>query len=236
MASPTETAARAQGFGARRFLVRGRTVGPESGFAELRGLINEYPERVPLIPGFPLAGRRGGSRARAQVLAEGEGPSEPLGLYPAARERSATALQNVTTGLTADQLANLSSARRIGFPRAPRMAVAAGVTSVTPSVPLPGPAIITRLEITSDIVAIQPFVDVGFRYATDDNTTGGFATSGSRFFLAGSAEFDVNLALDTLVWTPNVLVPHSRWFLKIIIRNNQAGTINVISAVSIDWL
>jgi hypothetical protein len=94
----------------------------------------------------------------------------------------------------------------------------------------------TRLEISSDITAVSPFIDVGFRWSYDDDTTGGFATTGNRFFLAGVGIFDVNLPLQTLVWTPNVLIPANRWFLKIIVRNNQAGTVTVITAFSVEWL
>lgn len=236
MATPTTTARRAQGFGAQRFLVRGADFTSEESLAEIRPRITDYPERVPLITGFPLAGRRGGSRPRPQVLAEGQEPLAPGGLFPEARKRDPNVLQGVTAGLTPAQIANTTNARNLGFPRTHFAEVAAGLTLVVPTVALPGPAIITRLEVQCTITAISPQVQIAFRYSGDNNTTGGFSTTGSRFFLAGSAVFDIIMPLDRMVWTPNVLVPLTTWFLKIIVANNQAATITVVTSYSVEWL
>lgn len=236
MATPTTTARRAQGFGAQRFLVRGADFTSEESLGVIRPRITEYPERVPLITGFPQAGRRGGSRPRVEALAEGESMPVPPGLYPIERKRDVQGLTGVLAGLSVAQQKALLGPRGPGFPRTHRVQVATTVTTVLSTVPLPGPALLTRLEVSSDITAISPFVDVGFRWATDDDTSGGFATTGNRFFLAGSSVFDINLPLDTLVWTPHVLIPANRWFLKIIVRNNQAATITVITAFSVEWL
>jgi len=236
MATPTETSRRAQGFGARRFLVRGSDFTSEASLGAIRPRITDYPERVSLTPDFPGPGRRGGSRAAPQILAEGELAGVPQSPWPVARERDATKLTGIAAGLTPAQQALVNSPRGPGFPRTHRVQVAAGVTTVLATVALPGPALMTRLEISSDITAVSPFIDVGFRWSYDDDTTGGFATTGNRFFLAGVGIFDVNLPLQTLVWTPNVLIPANRWFLKIIVRNNQAGTVTVITAFSVEWL
>lgn len=236
MATPTETNARGQGFGARRFLVRGADFSSEEKLAGIRPLITDYPERVPLVPGFPVAGRRGGSRPVVDAEALTAALRSSGSLYPGVKERSAGVVQGVAAGLSESQQAALLSPRGPGYARAGRLQLAAGATTVLPTVALPGPALMTRLDLSSDITAVVPFVDVGFRYSTDDNNTGGFATSGNRFFLAGSSEFDINLGLDTMVWTPNILVPFNKWFLKMIARNNQAGTINIVFTVSIEWL
>jgi hypothetical protein len=87
----TERIPAVRGFGQRRFIVRGTLAIPESVEGVLRPRVDEYPERYPLDPGYPQAGRRGGSRPPSQQggapAAAGAPAPEiiPVSIYPVLR-------------------------------------------------------------------------------------------------------------------------------------------------------
>ena len=84
MPTPQEVKPGAPGFGARRFLIRGRIFAPEEQTRLLKDLIDEIPERWAINPDFPRPGRRSGSRPRPQPpIAPGTpAPTPPGGETP----------------------------------------------------------------------------------------------------------------------------------------------------------
>lgn len=148
--------------GAERLVVRGSGFLPLDRAAALRERYNEYPERYPLEPNFPQAGRRGGSRAPtstsgapASGASEGGGtPGEiiapPPGLFPPPRERVDSALDGSISG----QLPAGSSLPGCGITRggmwrsSPQ--VGAGATVVEVSAPIQRPFKLIHLSYWSE--------------------------------------------------------------------------------------
>lgn len=234
MSTPTETPVRAQGFGARRFLVRGSIYAPEPGPSLLRPRYNEYPERYTLNPEFPFPGKRGGSRPRVDDAARVVSPRDPN--FPAARPRvDEVSLGRLPVGTSPEASAVNKCAGEGGTFFTRSASVLTTVTTVLVSDAIQRPFLLRHAQgfAGADLTAGSGII---IKIAVDQNTAGGQATSGTNIEGLGitSATFAaVGVALD--------IYPEVRWtitpaFLKFIFFNLSAGTLFFYTAADIVFL
>jgi hypothetical protein len=178
--SLNETAARAGGFGARRFLVErnGRLTVEQHSL--LRPRYNEYPERVSLVEGFPAPGRRGPSRPAA-AQGEGAAPSIPSGVYyPVPVERDAGEV-DIGGALPSSNSPQASAAQVCAGGGGTHIQIgidlATGSSQVNVSQRIDRPFKITYVEHYSD-AAVSAKTQFRLKVAGDNSTTGGLAATG----------------------------------------------------------
>lgn len=247
MASPTETPARGQGFGARRFLVRGSIYSPEPVPSLLRLRYNEYPERFALEPDFPQAGRRGGSRPRAQELALGDAlvPGAPRGgpsgapLYPAPRDREPGSEQRLGGSLPEASAAGASPVLAClgqgGTHLQQGTNILAGADLATSDGPFTRPFVVRFVSFFCGTLNV-PLITARVVVASNNDLSQGFLSGGSSIDQGSTSNVDFRGTGDTQVTYPNKKWLSSPAFIKYLVRNLTAVTIEVQFIVDLEWL
>lgn len=241
------------GFGAARFFVRGSSFLPLDRAAALRPRYNEYPERYPLDPAFPRAGRRGGSPAPLSTRGAvgggeapgGEGGPEDLIIvppgvvFPGPRPREG----GFSSGsqLPAGEVAGLGGAccADVGdtLRNSPQVPAAGGIRSFS-SRRIARPFVITHIQYWSSNTVPSSVTDVKLTiFLADDNSVTLTALvpsgvpldvwEGSNFFEPHAVAHD---------HYPNLLVPTAGKFIKIEWVNAGAAAVETMLTMSWKYL
>lgn len=236
--------------GVERLVISGRQFLELPRAALTRVRYNEYPERYPLNPLFPLPGRRAGSPVKAvqnapasaagaeqQELPGGAvaGPSPVVDVYPLPRERGSRDTTALPTGGAGSVL---SDADRSDF-LCPATGgtieftgtFAAGQTRTFSSRSISAPFVITH--VTARVVTVPTAAFLFFVIVSDDNdTTLGIGTAGDRIFSLFGGQ-GTTLGSEPLHIYPNYRVSQRGKFVKIVGVNQDAAGNFMHSAVDI---
>lgn len=248
----TEKKAGGAGFGASRFLVRGRGYLELDRAAALRPAYDEYPERYPLEPAFPQPGRRGGSAAPkatsgapgasatsvAGAAAYSAPTSAPSGsVYPLPRPRTGdisvggSAAVGVVSagGQAAVNCLPDGDSFRFGF------ATPLGTSEVKVQGPVSRPFRVVRLQLVHG-GGSNVDVDIGAKVASDNLTTNGVNTSGAPLLQTVTNTGQADPQSGRGEYFPNKLVSSVPSFLKAFFRNGTAGALDAEVVVDIEYL
>jgi hypothetical protein len=237
MATPTTTARRAQGFGAERFLVRGADFASEQSLAIIRPAITDYPERVTQNPLFPYPGRRGGSRPRPEDLERSTLPHNPIFPQPRPRDVPAGTAYGGILPAPGSALASpvLTCLGDGGIHIQRGALILTTVTDAVVTVQFARPFVVRFVSFFCDTTDVLN-ISARFLLATNNNVSAGFTSDGVQLDEGSIGAADFIGVADTQVSYPN-----KRWttvpaFIKLIVRNLTAGTINIQWIVDIEWL
>jgi hypothetical protein len=250
----TETKQGARFFGSARFIVRGRLALPENLEQVLRPRINEYPERFPILPAFPAPGERTGSPGRSTVArpegAPGEEGGAPGGapsgevipaetVYPSPRNREPSNQLNAGGTLPAPSSPAASAIQMCAGSGGIHMQRANGLGTMAvdaqSSVQFSRPFIVRFVSFWSD--TLDPANIQGrFLLSGNNDVSGGFNSDGVQLDegAIGQADFAGITALQTSF--PNKIWTAVPAFVKLVVRNNTAGTINFQWVANLEWL
>lgn len=224
------------GFGSVRWIVRASNFLPLDRAALLRAAYNEYPERFPLVPGFPAPGRRGGSKPPTRtgtggaesggVIEGGEFGGGIGSLYPDPRTRES---RDLPIGIGSQPLPSggigscpIGSGVTIGFSEA----VAAGVTVMVPSQFVPFPFLITHIASCNDgAFADEIFMNLLVRGDRSTDTGAATVAASRRVWSELSDQTSLTPIGSGNVWNtyPNFKVEQSNQVLTARFINNSAA-------------
>lgn len=224
------------GFGAARLIIRASNFLPLERAALLRAAYNEYPERFPLVPAFPVPGRRGGSRPPSRTGAGGgEGGAVEGGelggggigsLYPDPRTRES---RDLPVGIGSQPLPSggigscpIGSGVTIGFSES----VAALTTVMVPSQFIPFPFLITHIASCNDgAFADEIFMNLLVRGDRSTDTSAATVAASRRVWSELSDQTSLTPIGSGNVWNtyPNFKVEQSNQVLTARFINNSAA-------------
>lgn len=235
----------ARGFGSSRFLVDGSNYYPLPLARALRPRYNEYPERFPLDPSYPLPGRRGGSRAPSHTGGAGGGAegggviiAPPSSLWPDPRDRGDG---DIPTGGSLPQPgdADASSINRCAGEGGIHIQFAGNVAAATTdrkiTTRFSRPFIIRHVQVwsdTSDVTASH----FRIRIVNNNDTSAGADADGIQLDEGAIGQADFGLLNFPQNSFPNKRVTNVPAYIKIITVNGTAGVIVLQVIINIEWL
>lgn len=226
----TEATRRAN-FGQERLIVRGSNFLPLERAALLRQSYNEYPERWPLVEGFPRPGQRGGSRPPSSSGGGegGEGSSSlyvppgasvfpPSRLRPeqAAPPQAAYGAQPIPGG---SPFCDLGS----GGTFSTSDTLANGTSTIVVPPKFPFPFVITFVEAWSSIAATGANIQV--KVSENDDSSGGTSVPGTAILIPPGVADNAVIAVSNAgaQYWPFYIVSQPNWFLKLVMNNTSGG-------------
>lgn len=225
------------GFGQERLIVRGQRFLELPRAAALRPSYNEYPERYPLVEGFPRPGQRGGSRPAPGpgAGAGGEGGAGgftgPSGsVYPASRDRPAQAAPSGSSyGASGAPAGSPFCDMLAGGAFGTADTVPAVTTTVVVTPEFPFPFIITVIQAWANSVVLSA-ARFNVKVSDDNSSTGGVNCTGVSIVLPPGVPDNtvLDVVSDSTIVQPNFIVSEPGKFIKLILNNASAGPIPIL--------
>jgi hypothetical protein len=231
------------GYGQARFIIRGSSFLPLDRAAILRPAYDEYPERYPLEPEYPQAGRRSGSRPPAtRVAGAGAGAGGPEDLvrvppgsiYPMEQIRTELPIGLISGGI-AGAASSGGQCVEVGdtLRNSPQVPATGGIRSFSTR-RIPRPFVITHLQYWGSNTVPSSVTDLGLTiFIADDGNVSltALVSSGRPLdFWEGGPTLEPFSVVTTHY--PNLVISEAGKFIKMQWVNNNAAALETMLAIS----